>query len=130
MQLLNAQAEAAQQLAALQSGGAPADLVGLAHSQLAELATVQQRLASGTVSAAMLRQEVTTAVAAIGGTMQQARSASASSQAEITLERVRAEARQTINDFTRAFYEDRIFDPPSITTRQSGRHSVICSSPT
>lgn len=112
MQLLHAQAQIQDQIAQLQRLGA-ADLLAAAEGQSHVLATVQQRLASGAVGVADLRAEVTAAVANLAATTTLIQGAAAARHAETerTLREASAQARQTVEGFMQAYYEDRIFDP-------------------
>lgn len=112
MQLLNAQSDLSSQVQELRRNGS-SEVLTAAEAQLSELSSVQQRLASGTISVAALRSEVTatvTAAIAIAGQVRAATTASAL-QADLALRTASADARRTVDAFVTDFYEKKIFDP-------------------
>lgn len=109
---MNAQAQLATELAELRNSAPFSEGLAAVEGQLAALASVQQRLATGTVPAAALRSEIAASVSASATAIQQAKASASGDRAErVGLDAARAQAQATVEDFTDAYYGRRIFDP-------------------
>ncbi len=118
-QLDAASAELSTQLDSLKSSSSPSSAAQLARgeSQLARLNALREQLLGGAegVSLATLRADISAAIAATHAYASEARGAVADAQgsatAQVALQQASAAARASVTDFTRAYYEKRIFDP-------------------